>query len=596
MVVHLVDGTYELFRHFYGGAAAASARTGRFGAVVGVLHTVLQMIETGATHVGVATDHVIESFRNELWPGYKTGAGIDPALLAQFQPLEEALAAMGVDGLADGRARGRRRARGGGARRAPPRTRGRAGAASGRPTRTSPSACAASRVVQVDRRAQHHPRRRRRAREVRRRARADPRLPRARRRRRRRLSRASRASARSARHGSLNRHGAIEAFPAEVLGEQARARAAVQGPGDAENRRGAVRRRRRAALARADGRIRRGGRALDDAAPARALPRGPRTLTRTSERPGVGWKDVTALTRSRDRGRLPESADLRWIRKSASPAGTGSRGRELRDCDRRDAARTSGSARGWSDRARGERDAAHLRRRPGDDVPERDHVLHVLARQRARRALRAVGAADAAAAAAAAVPGPRAGRRRAQRARAEPRHPGARRRGLVLGAVAGARRRVPARDPSRGRRLPVVDGRRAPQLPRPGARRPGGRRAGRHRVPRGPGHGGGRASRSPAATSALLRPAPLRPRRRLRRPLRARPRARDARYGIPAARTATIPHALYDHHAAPRPAHASDDGVCRLLYLGVIRPFKGVEDLVRAFDLLERRRGGALPS
>jgi 5'-3' exonuclease len=96
MIVHLVDGTYELFRHFYGLRRFTKGTDRPFGAVVGVLHTVLQLIETGATHLGVATDHVIESFRNELWPGYKTGEGIEPALLAQFIPLEEALTAMGV--------------------------------------------------------------------------------------------------------------------------------------------------------------------------------------------------------------------------------------------------------------------------------------------------------------------------------------------------------------------------------------------------------------------------------------------------------------------------------------------------------------------
>jgi 5'-3' exonuclease len=96
MIVHLLDGTYELFRHFYGLRRFTKGTDRPFGAVVGVLHTVLQLIETGATHVGVATDHVIESFRNELWPGYKTGQGIEPALVAQFHPLEEALAAMGV--------------------------------------------------------------------------------------------------------------------------------------------------------------------------------------------------------------------------------------------------------------------------------------------------------------------------------------------------------------------------------------------------------------------------------------------------------------------------------------------------------------------
>jgi 5'-3' exonuclease len=96
MIVHLLDGTYELFRHFYGLRRFNKGEDRPFGAVVGVLHTVLQMIEGGATHVGVATDHVIESFRNGLWSGYKTGDGIDRALLAQFHPLEEALDAMGV--------------------------------------------------------------------------------------------------------------------------------------------------------------------------------------------------------------------------------------------------------------------------------------------------------------------------------------------------------------------------------------------------------------------------------------------------------------------------------------------------------------------
>jgi len=97
MMVHLVDGTYELFRHFYGLRSFAKGKPDRpLGAVVGVLQSVLEMIEQGATHVGVATDHVIESFRNDLWPGYKTGDGIEPALLAQFHPLEEALVAMGV--------------------------------------------------------------------------------------------------------------------------------------------------------------------------------------------------------------------------------------------------------------------------------------------------------------------------------------------------------------------------------------------------------------------------------------------------------------------------------------------------------------------
>ena len=95
MIIHLIDGTYELFRHFYG-IRRFSKTDPPFGAVVGVLNTVAKMIEDGATHIGVATDHVIESFRNGLWPGYKTGAGIEPVLRAQFTPLEEALAAMGV--------------------------------------------------------------------------------------------------------------------------------------------------------------------------------------------------------------------------------------------------------------------------------------------------------------------------------------------------------------------------------------------------------------------------------------------------------------------------------------------------------------------
>lgn len=92
--VHLIDGTYELFRHYYG-QRDENTRTGT-AAVRGVLSTVLQTIDGGASHVGVATDHVIESFRNRLWPGYKTSAGMDPNLLAVFPLLEEGLIAMGV--------------------------------------------------------------------------------------------------------------------------------------------------------------------------------------------------------------------------------------------------------------------------------------------------------------------------------------------------------------------------------------------------------------------------------------------------------------------------------------------------------------------
>ena len=95
MIVHLLDGTYELFRHFYG-FRRSKLPDRPLGAVAGVLGTVVQMLEDGATHMGVATDHVIESFRNDLWPDYKTGEGIEPALYAQFLPLEEALVAMGV--------------------------------------------------------------------------------------------------------------------------------------------------------------------------------------------------------------------------------------------------------------------------------------------------------------------------------------------------------------------------------------------------------------------------------------------------------------------------------------------------------------------
>ncbi|HEV7768858.1 MAG TPA: 5'-3' exonuclease H3TH domain-containing protein [Thermoanaerobaculia bacterium] len=95
MIVHLIDGTYELFRHFYG-IRRGVTKDPTFGAVAGVLGTVAQMLEGGATHIAVATDHIIESFRNDLWPGYKTGAGIEHALWAQFHPLEHALVSMGV--------------------------------------------------------------------------------------------------------------------------------------------------------------------------------------------------------------------------------------------------------------------------------------------------------------------------------------------------------------------------------------------------------------------------------------------------------------------------------------------------------------------
>src|SRR5215468_10268419 len=96
MNVHLVDGTYELFRHYFAVPPAKDAIGQEIGAVRGVLNSVLFMIERGATHIGVATDHVIESFRNDLYAGYKTGAGVPPDLMSQFPILEEALEAMGV--------------------------------------------------------------------------------------------------------------------------------------------------------------------------------------------------------------------------------------------------------------------------------------------------------------------------------------------------------------------------------------------------------------------------------------------------------------------------------------------------------------------
>src|SRR5271154_6881210 len=96
MNVHLIDGTYELFRHFFAVPAAADVNGREIGAVRGVLTSILSMIERGATHIGVATDHVVESFRNELYPGYKTSEGVAPELLSQFPILEEALEAMGV--------------------------------------------------------------------------------------------------------------------------------------------------------------------------------------------------------------------------------------------------------------------------------------------------------------------------------------------------------------------------------------------------------------------------------------------------------------------------------------------------------------------
>lgn len=100
MDVHLIDGTYELFRHFYGRGRSSTAAPGSRSAAAGVAATLCSMLEDGCTHLAVATDQVVESFRNELWPGYKSSEGIDPVLLAQFAPLEEAIAALGIRLLA----------------------------------------------------------------------------------------------------------------------------------------------------------------------------------------------------------------------------------------------------------------------------------------------------------------------------------------------------------------------------------------------------------------------------------------------------------------------------------------------------------------
>jgi len=96
VLIHLVDGTYELFRHFFAVPSRQDAAGREIGAMRGVVENIARLLESGATHVGVATDHVIESFRNEIFDGYKTGAGIDPTLRAQFEPMEAALTALGV--------------------------------------------------------------------------------------------------------------------------------------------------------------------------------------------------------------------------------------------------------------------------------------------------------------------------------------------------------------------------------------------------------------------------------------------------------------------------------------------------------------------
>src|SRR6185437_4597313 len=96
MDVYLIDGTYELFRHFFAVPKSTNTKGQEIGAVRGVLNSVISLLQQGVTHIGVATDHVIESFRNELYPYYKTSAGVPPELLSQFPVLEEALEALGV--------------------------------------------------------------------------------------------------------------------------------------------------------------------------------------------------------------------------------------------------------------------------------------------------------------------------------------------------------------------------------------------------------------------------------------------------------------------------------------------------------------------
>jgi hypothetical protein len=108
MEVHLIDGTYELFRHFYALPSAKDSEGREVAAVRGVLGSLLGMMQAGTTYIGVATDHVIESFRNRMWPGYKTGQGVEPDLLAQFPLLEETLCALGVVVWAMEEVRGRR--------------------------------------------------------------------------------------------------------------------------------------------------------------------------------------------------------------------------------------------------------------------------------------------------------------------------------------------------------------------------------------------------------------------------------------------------------------------------------------------------------
>src|SRR4028118_447514 len=119
MMIHLLDGTYELFRHFYGQRRFNKGKDAPFGAVTGVLHTVLEMIEKGATHLGVATDHVIDSFRNRLWPGYKTAQGVARAHAPESQPAAGTGGVTADAGAGEGWARAKEDFSLGGERRAP---------------------------------------------------------------------------------------------------------------------------------------------------------------------------------------------------------------------------------------------------------------------------------------------------------------------------------------------------------------------------------------------------------------------------------------------------------------------------------------------
>ena len=232
MIIHLIDGTYELFRHFYGLRRFNKGEDRPFGAVIGVLQTVLQMIETGATHTGVATDHVIESFRNRMWSGYKTGDGIEPALLAQFHPLEEALTAMGVavwpmieleadDALAS-------------AAQIASENEGVQKVCIWTPDKDLAQCVRGDRVVQVDRRGKKDPRCGGSSREIRGGARVDSRLSRPRRRRRRRISGYC---------GDWSGHGGAAPEPTRHdrelpicgTGRQSRPGAIVQGSGNAQD-------------------------------------------------------------------------------------------------------------------------------------------------------------------------------------------------------------------------------------------------------------------------------------------------------------------------------------------------------------------------